>query len=195
MSSLDFPMVILRLNDLRTLAITSARMDSVPAELGSALRSLRSLDLSHNCLESIPEGVWSLPALTRLVLAHNELQPSGAVKALAPLEELDVSHNEALTALPIDDIPDSLVSLDISHTRITKLPDRGVPRLRMLRATNSALATIGGTLARDSPALATLELVGSPAETSFNHRSPGHDEFTARRIAVANRSIHGGLHT
>ncbi|KAI3635913.1 hypothetical protein MIR68_006051 [Amoeboaphelidium protococcarum] len=85
--------------------------------------SLTVLDLSHNHVAVLPDGVGLLRNLRRLHLSHNKLNtlPVG-IGSLSDLDLLDVSNNllfelpQALSNLS------NLVFLDISHNKLKTLP-------------------------------------------------------------------------
>ncbi len=108
---------------------------------------LRSLDVSHNRLVSLPETIGSLCKLTKLWAFSNLLESlPEAVGGLIALIKLDVSNNylkslpEAVGALPnlmelyadgneLNELPNAmrnlsrLYSLNVSSNRLDRLPD------------------------------------------------------------------------
>lgn len=66
---------VLQLTALDTLdlADTGRTADGLPDELGTALTSLRSLNLAQNKLDRFPSAVAALPALVRLDLGSNAI--------------------------------------------------------------------------------------------------------------------------
>ena len=92
-----------RLGDLRQLTglyIHSMGLVDLPASF-TALAALRTLDLGHNALPSLPEDIGRLSGLTHfLYLSHNRLtELPASLGDLTRLRYLNVSHN-ALEALP-----------------------------------------------------------------------------------------------
>ena len=121
----------------------SNQLSFIPAEIVNIV-SLTSLDLSHNCIRELPDGMcnltglnlsWNqlrglptridnLDKLTFLDLSHNRITELPAeIGNLASLKMLNLGYNQ-LVELPAD-ISNftNLTSLDISHNRIIKLSD------------------------------------------------------------------------
>lgn len=72
-------------------------LSDIPTELFRALNHLRLVDLSHNRLRTLPDNLWSEPAMERVDLSHNLLSRmpynSFSPQAAATLVEWDLSHN------------------------------------------------------------------------------------------------------
>ncbi|CAJ1069900.1 malignant fibrous histiocytoma-amplified sequence 1 homolog [Xyrichtys novacula] len=110
------------LNNLRILVLRRNKFWAVPRvvfELGQ----LVELDMSHNCLRSLPEGVGQLRGLKKLCISHNKIQYLPAqIGALQYLEELDLSFND------LRDLPRSFCSLsrlrtlDADHNKLNQFP-------------------------------------------------------------------------
>lgn len=110
------------LNNLRILVLRRNKFTAVPwvvFELGQ----LVELDLSHNCLRSLSEGVGQLRGLKKLCISHNKIQHLPAqIGALQVLEELDMSFND------LHDLPRSfsgltrLRTLDADHNKLNQFP-------------------------------------------------------------------------
>lgn len=110
------------LNNLRVLVLRRNRFSTLPRvvlELGWLLE----LDLSHNCLRGLGEGVGQLRSLKKLCISHNRIQQLPVqLGALQALEELDVSFNH------LYDLPTSftnlgrLRTLDADHNRLNRFP-------------------------------------------------------------------------
>lgn len=61
------------------------------------VRWLTHIDLSHNCLTSLPSKIFKLPRLTSLNISHNQLTSLPSLEAWHPLSRLQVlkaSHNQ-----------------------------------------------------------------------------------------------------
>ncbi|XP_029283136.1 malignant fibrous histiocytoma-amplified sequence 1 homolog [Cottoperca gobio] len=110
------------LNNLHVLVLRRNKFTAVPLvvfELGQ----LVELDVSHNCLRSLSEGVGQLKALKKLCISHNKIQalPS-QIGALQLLEELDISFND-LHAFPRSfSSLAKLRTLDADHNKLNQFP-------------------------------------------------------------------------
>jgi Leucine-rich repeat (LRR) protein len=138
---------------LERLYAAEIDLASVPSWIGSLTR-LRTLDLGHNLLSSLPDSMaglqaleilyihdnrlsvlpqWigSLRGLTYLNVAENGLAALPAVAGLSRLIELRAMHNR-LTDVP--ELPPSLRELHLRGNECTAVPAavRGLPDLRVL---------------------------------------------------------------
>jgi Leucine-rich repeat (LRR) protein len=138
---------------LERLYAAEIALASVPPWIGSLTR-LRTLDLGHNVLSSLPDSMaelqaleilyihdnrlavlpaWlgSLRGLTYLNVAENGLRELPEVSGLSRLIELRAMHNR-LTDVPA--LPPSLRELHLRGNECTAVPDtvRGLPELRVL---------------------------------------------------------------
>ena len=119
-----------------------------PAELSKALSNpdqAENLNLTHQYLDRVPDGVDSLKNLKVLILDQNEISElSESVFKLEKLEKLSVGYNQ-LKSLPPDlKKLDRLRELNVSGNPITELPGE-VTDLRLLESlivTNTKLATL-----------------------------------------------------
>ncbi|KAM6900990.1 malignant fibrous histiocytoma-amplified sequence 1 homolog [Lycodopsis pacificus] len=110
------------LNNLRVLVLRRNRFSTVPRVVFELVR-LVELDMSHNCLRSLSEGVGQLKVLKKLCVSHNKIQTLPAqIGALRSLEELDLSFND------LHDLPASfadlakLRTLDADHNKLNRFP-------------------------------------------------------------------------
>ncbi|RVE66266.1 hypothetical protein OJAV_G00124590 [Oryzias javanicus] len=87
------------LGKLRVLELRRNRFTAAPRAL-LQLEQLLELDMSHNCLRTLAEGLFRLTALRKLCVSHNRIQAlPPQIGSLQNLEELDVSFN-LLLGLP-----------------------------------------------------------------------------------------------
>ena len=110
------------------------------SEIGSSLDrfdSLISLDLSHNKIKSVSDGL-SLPNLLRLDISHNSLESLSFVQTLKSLRFLDASYNQLRSLqksvnvlLPLQD---SLFSLDLKGNRVCEDLNYAASILEILRS-------------------------------------------------------------
>ncbi|PSN49296.1 Chaoptin [Blattella germanica] len=85
----------LPLHALRTLRISHNEIEDIPNELPTNLTSLRRLDISHNQFQTVPPAIRSLPQLRFLELESNPITTLSSVSfqgAMEELEELDLRH-------------------------------------------------------------------------------------------------------
>jgi Leucine-rich repeat (LRR) protein len=99
----------------------------------------------------VPEWYGSLTALRTLDLGHNRLRSLPDLSALTSLEILYL-HDNALTSLP--PLPLSLTYLNVSENPLPALPRLELPRLIELRALKLGLSSLDVSL----PALRELHL-------------------------------------
>nr|XP_021184043.2 protein phosphatase PHLPP-like protein isoform X2 [Helicoverpa armigera] len=100
---------------------------------------LVSLDISHNTVEVLV--VSALRGLRELYAAHNTLQHLGLHGAM--LRILRASHNQ-LESLTTTVPPINLVEIDVSHNKLTSLPQwlSGCSDLTTLHASNNQLTSL-----------------------------------------------------
>ncbi len=186
LASLESPSSISVLGGLTSLDLSHnrlAQITSVAALRG--LSSLRSLRLDHNRLSRLP--VLPLPALTSLVLSHNELSgrlsPSRIFHKTPALSHLLLDHNRiedlprqvfgnttALTVLDLSDnrlrgdVPEPVRSLRrlqsfaISHNFLERLSGLRLPALWRLQAAGNKLSNLSSAQLEGLPALQVLDL-------------------------------------
>ena len=110
---------------------------------------LNTLDLSHNELTEVPEGVGKAKCLLVLNLSHNKLEaiPSQLLMNVTDLLNLDVSHNN-LEALPpqlrrLTNLQTLVLSNNpLSHFQIRPLPAMTELRTLHMRKTQRSLSNI-----------------------------------------------------
>lgn len=120
---------------------------------GETLTSVTALDLSHNALVSVLARHLP-PTLVKLNLSHNRIGDLGDFAEQLPrLEDLDAGHN-MLTSAGIRGLPSSLTSLSVNHNDIDSLDALCmVPRLTKLNVVGNLLET--------SKDIKTLEMLRS----------------------------------
>ncbi|XP_038148755.1 malignant fibrous histiocytoma-amplified sequence 1 homolog [Cyprinodon tularosa] len=109
-------------NNLRILILRRNRFTAVP-RVALEMGQLVELDMSHNCLRGLPDGVGQLRGLKKLCISHNKLQNLPAqIGLLQSLEELEISFND------LHDFPRSFSSLgklrtlDADHNKLNQFP-------------------------------------------------------------------------
>ncbi|KRX38517.1 PH domain leucine-rich repeat-containing protein phosphatase 1 [Trichinella murrelli] len=99
--------------------------------------NLVKLDLSHNCIESLPEWMSYLTRLERVVCSHNYISslPSRLFTNASSLQYLDLSHNR-IQNLPTSIENCALEVLLLYHNDIPALPDELLSSMHRLRVLN-----------------------------------------------------------
>ncbi|KAJ9598947.1 hypothetical protein L9F63_010541 [Diploptera punctata] len=85
----------LPLRSLRTLQVSHNQIDDIPNEMPTNLTSLRNLDVSYNHLQAVPPAARSMSQLKSLQLEANQITTISSVSfqgAMEQLEELDIRH-------------------------------------------------------------------------------------------------------
>ncbi|KAL6046391.1 Rap1 GTPase-activating protein 1, variant 2 [Balamuthia mandrillaris] len=146
------PAHICRLTYVVYLDLAKNALTSLHEDLGK-LHMLRTLNVSHNQLTSLPGNIFAdLPKLTSLLASNNQIDalPASLFEART-LTYLDVSNN-ALTTLP-DDISQlvQLGFLDVSMNHLQTLPTT-INKLEKLEELNLR----GNSLSELAPKLAAL---------------------------------------
>lgn len=141
--------------------------------IGGLPDSLKTLDVSHNALSSVPPAALSAPALQDLNLANNVLESL----------EGDYSGSAALTTLVAD------------RNRLTAIAESVVaaPALRTLSLCGNRIQEVPTALLEASTVTA-LDLTGNPISRETLQATPGFGAFMERRKTLKDKAIAGGLH-
>ncbi|KAJ8907866.1 hypothetical protein NDN08_007970 [Rhodosorus marinus] len=121
-----FPRIVSEGGHVWALLLASNNLTRLPEDLGK-LEHLTILNLRRNHLKSLPESIEKCQNLRELNAAENELEslPSGLF-GCPVLSSLNLSQNQ-LTKLITDRSYDfklrSLTALNLSHNKISKVPD------------------------------------------------------------------------
>ncbi len=124
-----------RLRRLKTLELSHCRLESIPEPI-AGFDQLEKLVLNHNPIRHIPD--WLPFSLRHLELQHSQLKRAPSCKALPPqLDHLDLSNNQ-LRQLPEDlHLLKNLQMLILSQNNIHTL-SRSISQLNQLRILNLA---------------------------------------------------------
>ncbi|WP_162889509.1 NEL-type E3 ubiquitin ligase domain-containing protein [Pseudomonas parafulva] len=149
------------------LTLRRLHLSSVPADFLPRFVNLRRLDLGHNLLMCIPEGIESLTQLTWLNLVSNHIvldEPGMArLSRLTRLRELDMAHNPLTRVPPIACMPD-LRRLSLRDTGLTELPVQAYMHwsLEDIDLRDNRLDELSPTLMHSRRRLAHLSLHDNP---------------------------------
>ena len=144
-----------------SLDLSRLALDSVPESLRH-LTALTTLDLSGNRLMELPEWLGRLPHLTSLNLMRNPAAVAESLGNLTGLKALNLCANR------LGSVPDALrqfdrlETLDLSGNRLVSLPDwfSELTSLRELRLGETGLDTVPAPV-RQLTALSSLSLFGN----------------------------------
>ena len=144
---LSVPVELVQLDNLNFLDLSCNCLQTIPS--GISCPSLKCLYLSKNKLIELPVKIWYLPSLEELDVKHNILESVGKdfidpSRLSQSLKMVDISHNK-LDDLPsfILDLP-ALAELNVSYNELITLPHNlwECNTLRELSASNNALASL-----------------------------------------------------
>ncbi|KFD71258.1 hypothetical protein M514_04899 [Trichuris suis] len=104
------------------------------------------LELSHNCMDSLPEWTTELAQIKRILCSHNYIEalPDRLLTNVNSLNYLDLSHNH-IRALPSYIENCAIETLLLHHNHIQKLPDEflsSAHRLLILNLSHNRLAQL-----------------------------------------------------
>ncbi|KAE9388925.1 hypothetical protein BT96DRAFT_1071856 [Gymnopus androsaceus JB14] len=154
------PTVVCQLENLRNLDILFNSISDLPEELG-LLRNLEHLIIVGNQISKIPPEATGLVSLCRLDCRRNLIADLTVISTLPKLEKLSADHNTLhgldlclgplLTTIdasfneitqieqvpgPVGRPPSSLISLDVSHAKLSSLDSLTLNELVSLRNLN-----------------------------------------------------------
>lgn len=136
------------LSKLKTLAIDSNKLSSLPAEL-CTLNDLQSLSAAKNSLTALPDALGALGKLKTLNLSHNSLSSlPESMCAMVSLQTLDCSANK-LQALPAGfGHLAALASAGFANNQLGALPSGlgGLKRLKDLDLRQNAPLVVHGSV-------------------------------------------------
>lgn len=149
------------------LTIRRAHLSSITVGFLQRFPNVRTLDLSHNLLSSVPEGVQTLTELTELRLTRNEIVIDDAalarLSALTKLRTLDLSYNPIGQLPPLGRLLD-LQRLNLRGTGLNEFPIEVYmhPTLEDIDLRDNLIAGMSPTLAHSHRRLAGLSLHDNP---------------------------------
>lgn len=151
------------LSKVTTLDLSNSGLKALPKQLWECFPGLRKLDLSGNCLTSLPSQIGSLSKLESLRLNDNELK--SLPKEIGNLRAL-INFECAYNAL--ESLPDSickmraLMSLNLSCNRLESLPNdlHGLKNLKFFYLEYNVLKMLSPSIGY-LPKLVGLYLIGN----------------------------------
>ncbi|KAH9496169.1 Leucine-rich repeat protein 1 [Bulinus truncatus] len=136
---------------LQELMVNSCSLKRV-SPLITALKNLRVLDLSDNCVSQLPESFSQLIGLHTLNLSNNKLNVFPPVLCKSDIRKhlvhLDMRHNE-IQFLPLDMTKfQKLLTLNLGHNQIKHLPESTsfIKTLQNIFLPDNRLEFLPGTL-------------------------------------------------
>uniref|UniRef100_A0A0N5AV00 Leucine-rich repeat-containing protein 40 n=1 Tax=Syphacia muris TaxID=451379 RepID=A0A0N5AV00_9BILA len=107
----------------RVLQLRNCNLKNLPEQLFEVTEILRNLDLSQNCIRSLPSTIGTFVNLKQLHLSNNELSAlPDDIGLLKKLEVLSLDNNE-LSTLPDGFVGlSSLAILKLSHNKFVDFP-------------------------------------------------------------------------
>jgi Leucine-rich repeat (LRR) protein len=151
--------------ELETLVLADNELSEV-SEYIARLKRLRMLDLGHNKLARLPDGLADLDGLTDFLYLHDNQLSSlpTCLERLTKLRYLNISENK-FEALPecISNMS-GLIELRASDNLLASLPDsiRHLSRLRELHLRNNKLSSLPESMNKLHE-LRQIDLRGTPA--------------------------------
>lgn len=111
-----------KLENILRIYLNNNKLKEVPEAIFNDLKNLILLDLSGNIIAKLPSTINSLLSITNLNLANNQLKEiPEKLRDLSTLKNLDLSKNP-IEKLEDDSLPTNIEELNISETKITRLP-------------------------------------------------------------------------
>jgi hypothetical protein len=154
--------ILLKFGQIRSLNTSSNLIHHIPSAI-STMKSLHTLDLSHNYLRSLPFSLRECILLTTFKLGSNNFSHFPEVILKLNLIELEIDHN-FLKELPLDiSILENLSVFNCSNNRLVALPTT-LPNLRKIRSLdirNNLIISFSLEIFR-MPCMAVLAIWGNP---------------------------------
>ena len=135
----SLPVEFFQLPNLRTFNISANQLQSLPVSVtmehpprsvqdsGWCCLELRELDLSSNRLRELPQFVWKLQKLEKIMVSDNELEVLGRIEdqehLSSSLKHVDLSNNKKLKYVSNFLFQfENIAGLNLSHNQLQSLP-------------------------------------------------------------------------
>ena len=177
------------LSNLQKLKLSGSSISKLPNSIGK-LSKLKSLNLRGTLLEHIPFEVGKLKSLKTLVLSRTRIKDGGNLKVLFELENLmslDLSYTD-ISALPDISKLKNLRKLNISHCKNIKSLPKGIGKLKKLRELN--ISATGIYILPDELSQCT-DLKKLTLTHTYIHSIPAsYSSFKLRELNMAGATFH-----
>ena len=150
--------------ELETLVLADNGLSEVSEHIGR-LKGLHMLDLGHNQLTGVPDGLADLDGLTDFLYLHDNRLTSlpSSLERLTKLRYLNISENAFKVFPECVSSMSSLIELRVSDNYLTSLPNSigHLSRLRELHLRNNKLASLPESIGKLQE-LRQIDLRGNP---------------------------------
>ncbi|XP_024541516.1 LRR repeats and ubiquitin-like domain-containing protein At2g30105 [Selaginella moellendorffii] len=182
------------LSKLKRLSLSGNSLDDTSIHWKSlcSLQSLELLELTANCLTSLPCEIQGLSSLRLLNVSRNKLTTlPDDIGMLSRLERLNLSNNS------LREIPSSighcsaLTNINLSSNFLTLVPPSigELRKLKSLLLANNALKEFPASILKGCGELNSLDLHGNPITIEALREIDGWEEFDARRKAKYDKQM------
>ncbi|XP_024537594.1 LRR repeats and ubiquitin-like domain-containing protein At2g30105 isoform X1 [Selaginella moellendorffii] len=175
------------LQSLELLELTANCLTSLPCEI-QGLSSLRLLNVSRNKLTTLPDEIGMLSRLERLNLSNNSLReiPS-SIGHCSALTNVCISFSAFLFLW----ITYDRKQLNLSSNFLTLVPPSisELRKLKSLLVANNALKEFPASILKGCGELNSLDLHGNPITIEALREIDGWEEFDARRKAKYDKQM------
>jgi Leucine-rich repeat (LRR) protein len=177
------------LSNLQKLKLSGSSISKLPNSIGK-LSKLKSLNLRGTLLEHIPFEIGKLKSLKILVLSRTRIKDGGNLKVLFELENLmslDLSYTD-ISALPDISKLKNLRKLNLSHCKNIKSLPKGIGKLKKLRELN--ISATGIYILPDELSQCT-DLKKLTLTHTYIHSIPAsYSSFKLRELNMAGTTFH-----
>ncbi|XP_050429442.1 protein flightless-1 [Adelges cooleyi] len=192
-----FPCAVKSMSSVQWLNLNRVKLHEIPLEIGK-LGKLEHLSIAHNNIEKLHGELTDLCSLRTLIARHNCIKSSGIPPELfcnndssTELTTLDLSHNR-LTRIPEGlESSSCLLVLNLSHNRISSIPNQlfvHLTDLLSLDLSNNDLQTLPPQMRRLTN-LQTLILNNNPLDHFQLRQLPSMKNLTMLHMRNTHRNL------